>query len=485
MASPKATKVDASQTGELLATVAEGDTVYADVYLRRARELLAPVLTRSQHESLKRIQDDIDGALNKCKTATAQQDWKRVEALATEVEQLRARALAGAAMRNVGHKIYDRVGVPVDPFSPGFESLPGHGGDRADLRKRLVAMLATLAGSDQALASFYDSRRSYLAGLALASSRVEAGDAPSRSTAEVHQLAMQAAQRGDVGQLRQYAQELIELEKAQPKKAKKATAEAPAASTVAAAYRCPVDLSAPLPDEAVRRARSLGLAAVRTQPMQQAEQLYDYVATRIWQPSFAASSATEGAVRAEATIDEVGFPPEAVEGVKVLVGQLLLNPFINSGGARYLPGFNVESVLLEDFPEDGAPDATTGLLPLLGLQRRHGLSRAQIDDALLDKGGAVLEQHLGLDPREFRLVCIPQDIYMRVGRDQGWGQRQQWTHFDGYQVLRSGGLRALAGGDVRYGGLSDLVSIEISDQRERVVARFAVIRRARQVARWI
>jgi hypothetical protein len=40
------------------------------------------------------------------------------------------------------------------------------------------------------------------------------------------------------------------------------------------------------------------------------------------------------------------------------------------------------------------------------------------------------------------------------------------------------------GGDARYGGLNDLVSIVPSDQRESVVARFAVIRRARQVARW-
>jgi hypothetical protein len=73
---------------------------------------------------------------------------------------------------------------------------------------------------------------------------------------------------------------------------------------------------------------------------------------------------------------------------------------------------------------------------------------------------------------------------MRFGRDRGWGQQQQWTHFDGYQVLKNGGVRALVGGDVRHGGLSDLVSIAITDQRECVVARFAVIRRARQVARW-
>ncbi|MEW6273485.1 MAG: hypothetical protein AB1689_29755 [Thermodesulfobacteriota bacterium] len=74
---------------------------------------------------------------------------------------------------------------------------------------------------------------------------------------------------------------------------------------------------------------------------------------------------------------------------------------------------------------------------------------------------------------------------MRFGRDRGFGQRQQWTHFDGYQVLRNGQLRALIGGDVRYGGLTDLLSIGLADQRQSVIVRFAVIRRARHVARWL
>ena len=51
-------------------------------------------------------------------------------------------------------------------------------------------------------------------------------------------------------------------------------------------------------------------------------------------------------------------------------------------------------------------------------------------------------------------------------------------------MLSSGGLRALVGGDARYGGLNDLVSIAVDDERDGVIARFAVIRRARQVVRW-
>jgi len=162
----------------------------------------------------------------------------------------------------------------------------------------------------------------------------------------------------------------------------------------------------------------------------------------------------------------------------------LRNPFINSGGARYLLRFAGETVLLEDFPEDQEAPSAGELMSALGLQRRRGLARVEIDDALLQHGATVLQERLLLDPQEFRLVSIPQDLYIRFGRDHGWGQQQLWTHFDGYQVLKTGQLRALAGGDVRYGGLTDLISLGLTDQRDSVIARFAVVRRARQVARW-
>jgi hypothetical protein len=40
-------------------------------------------------------------------------------------------------------------------------------------------------------------------------------------------------------------------------------------------------------------------------------------------------------------------------------------------------------------------------------------------------------------------------------------------------------LRALVGGNARYGGVADLCSISRGDARENTVVRFAVIRRER------
>ena len=123
-------------------------------------------------------------------------------------------------------------------------------------------------------------------------------------------------------------------------------------------------------------------------------------------------------------------------------------------------------------------------LEALGLPKRKALTRVAIEAALMHSGDEILEKRLGLDPLEFRLVCIPYDLYIRFGRDRGFGKWPHWTHFDGYQVMGGNRLRALVGGDGRFGGVTDLVSISRNDSREGVYARFAVVRRARMVARW-
>jgi hypothetical protein len=475
---------DPGKLVQLVVDLSEGDTVYADVYLRRARELLASALPLEQYHALKGIERDIEETVRQSKASAASQDWQRVAALAGQVDVLRHRAHEKAALMTLGAAVYDPVGVSIDPFSPGFDFLAGRDQDLAGLRDALVDKLDKLAGLDPPLAAFYTSRRAFLAGLGLLSKRAGAKTAAVTGRAELERLAAQAAQQGDMAQLQRYAQELLahQTKTESPGAAESATAT-PAAERET--YQCPVDLAVPFSDEVRQRASALGLAAARTEPLPQAAPLLDYVIPRAWQPSLpGAETERDGTMRADAVVEELGLPKEVAEPVKVMVAQFLRTPFINSGGARYLPLFTTEEVLIEDFPETAEPPATGELLAALGLGRRRALARFEIDDALHEHGAAILEDRLGLDPREFRLVCIPHDLYMRVGRDRGWGQQQQWTHFDGYQVRKNGALRALVGGDVRYGGLNDLLSIAITDQRECVVARFAVIRRARQVARW-
>jgi hypothetical protein len=176
--------------------------------------------------------------------------------------------------------------------------------------------------------------------------------------------------------------------------------------------------------------------------------------------------------------------PDLVEPLLETTSMFLLHPFVNSGGVRYFPLFpDREFVLLEEFPEDAVPAEPSELLTALGLTRRAGLSRDEIETRLWERGAVVLGERLGLDPAKFRLVCIPYDLYARIGRDRGWGKQPRWTHVDGYQLLKGGRLRALVAGDARFGGLFDLCSISLEDEREGVLARFAVIHRERLLVR--
>jgi hypothetical protein len=159
----------------------------------------------------------------------------------------------------------------------------------------------------------------------------------------------------------------------------------------------------------------------------------------------------------------------------------LFNPFINSGGTRYQVCMVAEDLLIEDFnePKPKTELPRTELLTELGLKSRWGLTRIDIENALLMNGPRILRERLQLEPEAFRLVAIPPDVYTVLGADRGWGQQEMWTHFDGYWVREGGELQALAGGDKRFGGTHDVVSFSPDYTSDKVLARFAVVQRKR------
>jgi hypothetical protein len=189
----------------------------------------------------------------------------------------------------------------------------------------------------------------------------------------------------------------------------------------------------------------------------------------------------------QTTAAQVPLPAGAPEELRDGLAMFVIHPLVNSGGARYLPSLVDEDVLVEDFPDpaDGQTPAASELVKCLGLPGRRGLARIAIEQALLMHGARMLERELGLDPRVFRLVCIPSDVYLRLGEAEGWGRQPCWTHFDGYLIRTIAGqtrLQALAGGDVRYGGLYEVMAVGRDYDSDRLLARFAVVQRARLVA---
>jgi hypothetical protein len=339
--------------------------------------------------------------------------------------------------------------------------------------------LAALAKADTALSAFYEKRRGYFSGLEFASAKTEQKGVK-RDRAQTEQLAMEAAQRGDTAALQRLAKELRDWKEGG------AATTAASAPVMLSRYECPADLTLAFPARALDAARELGLAEAQTVPAPELAKVIEVIYAHVDQPvPDNPEMEREGVMRARA-LAEMEIPAQLdTEDARVLAGQFIQQILVNSSGTRYLPPLPAERTLIEDFAEnEAAAEAPSKLIEALGLPGRRGRARAEIESALMRFGDQILEERLGLDPVEFRLVCIPYDLYTRFGRERGLGQWPHWTHFDGYQVMAGNRLRALAGGDGRFGGLYDLVSISPTDARDGVYARFAIVRRARMTLRW-
>jgi hypothetical protein len=188
----------------------------------------------------------------------------------------------------------------------------------------------------------------------------------------------------------------------------------------------------------------------------------------------------------EAVRLSVTIPADAEAALRQNLEAFTRRIVLTSAGTRYLPPCGEEDLLVEVFDEPSPattqPPAPSPLLVALGLPRRSGLPRSAIERALRARGEAVVTD-LGLDPREFRVVCVPADVYTRLGARLGWGRQALWTHFDGHLVSADRKLMPLAGGDVRYGGLHDIVAVGAGYDSDRLIARLAVVQR-RRFATW-
>jgi hypothetical protein len=344
------------------------------------------------------------------------------------------------------------------------------------LRAQLLETFASLAKVDTTFGSFYEQRSAYFSRLELASG-ADSAKARARTRVELQQLALEAAEHDDFATIESVAKELRDYKDGSEKNSP--------ASTVKSRYECPLDLGSPFPTDAPARARDLGMVEHFFAAPPDVRAAVEIIYTHAWDPTPTSRELEhEGVLRTQVLVESKVPAELATDEFKVLGGQFIQQIFISSGGTRYLPPIAAETALVEDFPENDSADAPSKLLSALGLRNRRGLARAEIENALMRSGANLLEEQLGLDPIEFRIVCIPYDLYMRLGPQRGWGQWHHWTHFDGYWVVSGNRLRALVGGDGRFGGLADLVSISRTDARDNVYARFAIVRRARMVARW-
>lgn len=461
----------------LLIEAAKRDTIYSDVYLRRARDLLSPTLDESRYRAVASMQKELDELVRHIRSAVVKFDWQKAAELSARADRMRKAIDAQAGIAPLAQHVYDADIVAFDPFSPGKHLGPQAQATQPGLRAQLLETLASLAKVDTTFGSFYEQRSTYFSRLELASG-ADSAKAGARTRVDLEQLALEAAERGDFATIESVAKELRDYKDGSEK-------NSPATSTVKSRYECPLDLGSPFPTDASARARELGMVEHHFAAPPDVRAAVEVIYTHAWDPIPTSPDLEhEGVLRAQVLVESKVPAELGTDEFKVLGGQFVQHIFISSGGARYLPPIAAETALVEEFPENDSADAPSKLLSALRLPHRHGLARAEIENALMHFGANLLSEQLGLDPIEFRLVCIPYDLYMRFGRERGWGQWHRWTHFDGYWVVSGNRLRALVGGDGRFGGLADLVSISRTHARDNVYARFAIVRRARMVARW-
>jgi len=454
-----------------LVAVAKADTLYCDLYLLRAGYYLQPEMTKENYRNLKQEQIILTNLPGQIRNAMGENNWAKVRELSGHFKTLKEALEKKQPYKDLAQIVYERLEVFIDPFSPGMHAFAGVPLDRlAELRDATVQRLRNLSRADGEWQNFYKRRIEVLSTL-VAKLNISGNDVQPASGL-LEEEAVSALDAGNFEKLEQLAGDLMHTSTKVPDTpSAKEPPDSPQAATS--------DYLFTFAPETSKRAQELGLKPFRA-PSRHKE--FAPLCRLAWHPAYAQ---TEGNHHGVVHVPDLPLPDEVPEPLKTRIQLFAIHPFINSAGVRFLPTMVGEDVLAEDFaePEKGSAVSKSRLLELLDLPQRDQLSRIQIEAALQEKGHDLLANELGLDPIEFRLVCIPPDLHLRIGLERGWGQQQIWTHFDGYMIMADGKQQALVGGDIRFGGIYDLLGVPLKYTSERLIARFAVVLRKR-MATW-
>ena len=454
--------------GQLI-EISKLDTLFRDLYLHRARALLGTFFSRGSYLQLKQNSDQIPWVEQQLRASVERSDWKRSSELTERLRELRANVGAASQFTKLAEAVYERAGnVSIDVFSSGMNVFVGAENEMLlSSRAEAVNILRALERSDPEKKEFYARRAADFKRLSFATTeKTDKTKDEQVQPQQLQQAALSALDSGDLSKLDQ----ILALFATKPE-AKKDKQDSVDVKSVEAA-ELGDDLLYNFTESTLAVARELGLAPVRTQSRRQ----FAHLIPHGWQPSFRKDEVRKWS---QEKLSKLTYPLDTTDGQREAIDFYLLNPFITSAGTRYRVCLVAEDLLLEDFSEpDSKAEIPSKLLDLLKLNSRWGINRVELEDALLEHGLKIL-QELQLDPEIFRLIAIPADLYTHLGPQRGWGQKEMWTHFDGYRVLEGGKLQALAGGDKRFGGTYDVVSFSTDYASGKIFARFAVVQRKR------
>jgi hypothetical protein len=431
---PAEERVEREHVIRALVTLGELDLLYADRYLHRAERSLASLCSREQFRVVQADEATLSRIVASLREAAEREDWDTVRTLAHDAAARRARLAGTEAVAHLAAAVYGARPLPTATTLAldGVLALP-KGAPKA-ISETLLGHLRFLIGRDPEWGPFYRRRLNRLERLA------RDDEAGADDSSVRRQRILEAVKRGAFGEVERLA---ANGHVSFPTRPGESEPGRPAGASLVTAFD----------PRTLARARDLGLAP----------------------ELLIADPLLERYVQGYADAPAHGARATLVENLRLI----FMHPFVSSPGRRYLPRFRTEQILVETFPE-ADPATRTPLLDVLGLPARRGLPRAVIEDVIRRHTTDVCEA-LELDPFEFTLACIPFDAYLRLAPRHRWGEQALWTHFDGYQLTPELTLRALVGGDVRYGGPDDFCSVGRGYDSDRLTARFAVLRRERFV----
>lgn len=144
------------------------DTVYRDLYLQCARRYFSRLLSYQEYQRLSGREISIDNLLRQTHQSLEQGNWRKVKELSDRVHVLREEVKNKHDLLKVATDLYESVAMPLNRFSPGFNSLLRLSErDLSRLRDRALENLSSLQREDEESQAFYSSRRAHFETLSL------------------------------------------------------------------------------------------------------------------------------------------------------------------------------------------------------------------------------------------------------------------------------------------------------------------------------
>jgi hypothetical protein len=237
-----------------LVTAADGDTLYRDVYLRRAAALLAPIVSETSYLASLTNRHQLERLLAEARAAVGRNDWTQVRDIGARVASLQRSLETDEQLLATAGSVYAAPNVVIDPLSPGLPTR--RWSNAAEARSAVAAALADLARDDAKMQALYTARRRALEALVVPGAGAGGATRSAVPTGNVEQQALQALERGDATELQRLAESML------GRRAAAHAAGADGDSSVRDALEVPAVLGDTIPAAAVSKAEALGLESV-------------------------------------------------------------------------------------------------------------------------------------------------------------------------------------------------------------------------------